>query len=70
MKPVFAVGGRTADAVRSQGFDDVTVADGDAVSLSRLIRGNLRAGLALLHVTARHHKEEPACVLEGRRLHW
>ena len=38
-KPVFAVGERTADAVRAAGFADVTVAEGDAVSLSRLIRG-------------------------------
>jgi uroporphyrinogen-III synthase len=64
-KPVFAVGERTADAVRSHGFADVTVADGDAVSLSRLIRGQLRPGLALLHVTARHHKEEPAASLRA-----
>jgi len=73
MKPVFAVGGRTAGVVRSQGFADVTVADGDAVSLSRLIRGNLRAGLALLHVTARHHKEEPASSLRAAGftvIHW
>jgi uroporphyrinogen-III synthase len=64
-KPVFTVGERTADAVRSQGFADVTVADGDAVSLSRLIRGRLPPGLALLHVTARHHKEEPAASLRA-----
>jgi len=73
MKPVFAVGGRTAEAVLSQGFGNVTVADGDAVSLSRLIRGNLRAGLALLHVTARHHKEEPASSLMAAGftvIHW
>jgi len=51
----------------------VTVADGDAVSLSRLIRGNLRAGLALLHATARHHKEEPASSLREAGftvIHW
>jgi len=65
LKPVFAVGGRTAEAVRMQGFDDVTVADGDAESLSRLIRADLAPGLALLHVTARHHKEEPAASLRA-----
>lgn len=65
LKSVFAVGGHTADAVRSRGFGDVTVAEGDAVSLSRLIRGQLRPGLALLHVTARHHKDEPAASLRA-----
>ncbi|WP_114943506.1 uroporphyrinogen-III synthase [Microvirga calopogonii] len=64
-KPVFAVGERTAEMVRAKGFARVTVADGDAVSLSRLIRANLPPGLALLHVTARHHKEEPAASLRG-----
>jgi len=64
-KPVFAVGEHTAEAVRMRGFADVTVAEGDAVSLSRLIRGHLRSGLALLHVTARHHKEEPASSLRA-----
>lgn len=64
-KPVFAVGGHTADAVRARGFNDITVAEGDAVSLSRLIRGQLRPGLVLLHVTARHHKDEPAASLRA-----
>lgn len=62
-KPVFAVGARTADAVRAQGYADVSVAEGDAASLSRLVRRNLPSGLALLHVTGRHHKEEPAASL-------
>jgi uroporphyrinogen-III synthase len=64
-KPVFAVGERTADAVRARGYADVTVAEGDAVSLSRLIRGQLRTGPTLLHVTARHHKDEPAASLSA-----
>lgn len=64
-KPVFAVGERTAEAVRAAGFAEVAVADGDAVSLSRLIRLRARPGIALLHVTARHHKEEPAASLRA-----
>ncbi|MGO4526312.1 uroporphyrinogen-III synthase [Microvirga sp. 2MCAF35] len=64
-KPVFAVGERTAEVVRAEGFAQITVADGDAVSLSRLIRANLPPGFALLHVTARHHKEEPAASLRA-----
>jgi uroporphyrinogen-III synthase len=64
-KPVFAVGERTADAVRTAGFRHVTVAEGDAASLSRLIREGLPSGLTLLHVTARHHKDEPAASLRA-----
>ncbi|MBJ6126532.1 uroporphyrinogen-III synthase [Microvirga splendida] len=64
-KPVFAVGERTAEPVRAAGFANVTVAEGDAVSLARLIRGTLPSGLTLLHVTARHHKEEPAASLKA-----
>ncbi|WP_262030313.1 uroporphyrinogen-III synthase [Microvirga sp. Mcv34] len=64
-KPVFAVGEHTAEVVRAEGFSQISVADGDAVSLSRLIREQLPPGLVLLHVTARHHKEEPAASLRG-----
>lgn len=64
-KPVFAVGEHTARAVRAAGFSDVTVAEGDAASLVRLIRGTPTPGLTLLHVTARHHKEEPAVSLRA-----
>ncbi|MEE1656700.1 uroporphyrinogen-III synthase [Microvirga sp. CF3062] len=65
MRPVFAVGERTAEPVRAAGFPDITVAEGDAVSLVRLIRGTLAPGLTLLHVTARHHKDEPAASLRA-----
>ncbi|WP_201864941.1 uroporphyrinogen-III synthase [Microvirga soli] len=64
-KPVFAVGERTAEPLRAAGFASITVAEGDAVSLVRLIRGTLAPGLTLLHVTARHHKEEPAASLRA-----
>ena len=64
-KPIFAVGERTAEPVRAAGFVNVTVAEGDALSLVRLIRGTLAHGLTLLHVTARHHKEEPAASLKA-----
>jgi uroporphyrinogen-III synthase len=64
-KPVFAVGDRTAEGVSTAGFADIAVAGGDAISLSRLIRQTLPSGLALLHVTARHHKEEPAASLRA-----
>jgi uroporphyrinogen-III synthase len=62
---VFAVGERTADALSEVGFTSIATADGDAVSLSKLIRESLQPPHALLHVTARHHKEEPAASLRA-----
>lgn len=64
-KPVFAVGERTAEAVHAKGFDQVVAAEGDAASLSRLIRERLPPGLTLLHVTGRHRKDEPAASLRA-----
>jgi uroporphyrinogen-III synthase len=64
-KPVFAVGERTADAAREAGFACVFAAEGDALSLSGLIRNTLSPGLALLHVAARHRKDEPAASLRA-----
>lgn len=66
---VFAVGPHTASAVRAAGFSAVRVAEGDAVSLSALIRDTLKPGLRLLHITGRHHKEEPAVSLRAAGFH-
>jgi len=63
--PVFAVGPQTASAVEGAGFSAVVTAEGDAASLSGLIRSTLEPGLTLLHVTARHHKDEPAASLQA-----
>jgi uroporphyrinogen-III synthase len=63
--PVFAVGERTAEVLREAGFALVVVGDGDAASLSRLIREQLPHGRDLLHVTGRHHKPEPAASLNA-----
>ncbi|WP_445501152.1 uroporphyrinogen-III synthase [Microvirga sp. G4-2] len=63
--PVFAVGERTAEVLRAEGFASVMAADGDAISLSRVIRETLQPPLTLLHVTGRHHKEEPASSLRA-----
>jgi len=63
--PVFAVGERTADAARALGFPSVSAGEGDAKSLSALIQNTLRPGLTLLHVTGRHHKDEPASSLRA-----
>lgn len=63
--PVFAVGERTAEAVRAAGFASVATAEGDAASLSILIRDRLQTPATLLHVTGRHHKEQPAASLRA-----
>jgi uroporphyrinogen-III synthase len=63
--PVFAVGPRTADELRDLGFARLHIAEGDAISLSVLIRRELRSPASLLHVTARHHKDEPALSLRA-----
>lgn len=63
--PVFTVGERTARATRNAGFASVTAAEGDAVSLARLIQERLPAGLTLLHAAGRHRKEEPAASLSA-----
>jgi len=63
--PVFAVGPRTADELRDLGFARIRVADGDAISLAALIRRELPSPASLLHVTARHHKDEPAVSLRA-----
>lgn len=63
-RTVFAVGERTAEALREAGFLKIHTAEGDAVSLVRLIRESLPSGLTLIHVTGRHHKEEPALSLK------
>ncbi|MGO4388323.1 uroporphyrinogen-III synthase [Microvirga sp. 2YAF29] len=70
---VFVVGERTAEVVRGAGFTSIVVGEGDAVSLSRLIRERLEPKQTLLHVTGRHHKEEPATSLTAagyRVLSW
>lgn len=64
-KPVFAVGERTAEAAREAGFACVVAGEGDALSLSGLIRNSLSPGLALLHVAARDRKDEPAASLRA-----
>jgi uroporphyrinogen-III synthase len=48
--PVFAVGDRSAEAMRGAGFDDVTSADGDALDLARLVAARLKPPGPLLYL--------------------
>lgn len=62
-RPVFAVGERTGSAARADGFENVRVAEGDAASLSALIRESLSPDARLLHVAGRERKGEPEASL-------
>ena len=57
--PVFAVGPRTAEAVREVGTFDVVTAEGDAVSMIEAIRARMPPGTSLLHIAGRDRKLEP-----------
>jgi uroporphyrinogen-III synthase len=48
--PVFAVGARSAAALREAGFADVTSADGDVSNLVRVVTERLEGGAALLYL--------------------
>jgi uroporphyrinogen-III synthase len=58
-RPVFAVGARTAAAIREAGFKSVHAAKGDALSLAALVRQHVEPGHTLLHLAGRDRKEEP-----------
>ncbi|MCJ2045663.1 uroporphyrinogen-III synthase [Methylobacterium sp. J-078] len=61
--PAFAVGARTAAAVRAAGLGDVRIAGGDARSLAALVAASLPRGSALLHAAGAERKAEPAATL-------
>lgn len=61
--PVFAVGARTAAAAREAGAREVRIAEGDAVSLARLVADTLPPGARLLHLAGVDRKQEPAASL-------
>ncbi len=48
--PVFAVGERSAQAMRAKRFADVTSADGEVGDLARLVTERLKAGTPLLYL--------------------
>ncbi len=63
--PVFAVGERTAQAMRSAGFSDVMSADGNAGDLARLVAARLRPGGELLYLTGTERSGDLAAALPG-----
>jgi uroporphyrinogen-III synthase len=62
-RPVFAVGERTAAAVREAGFMNTRVAQGDGASLATVVANALAPGARLLHVAGRDRKPEPQASL-------
>ncbi len=48
--PAFAVGGRSAQAMRDAGFADVASADGDASDLARFVTQRVKGGASLLYL--------------------
>ncbi len=55
--PVFAVGDRTAQALRDAGFTDVTSASGDQKALTRLVLARLSTRYRVLLATGEDHKD-------------
>jgi uroporphyrinogen-III synthase len=61
--PVFAVGARTAEAVKAAGFEKVTYSNGDATQLAVLMRERLVPGAHILHLSGEHRAQEFSTLL-------
>ncbi len=64
--PVFAVGERSAQAMRAVGFADVTAADGGVDDLARLVAGRMPPGASLLYLAGEDRSGDLAGDLRGR----
>ena len=64
--PVFAVGERSAQAMRSAGFTDVTSADGDVRDLARLVAQRVKGGASLLYLVGADRAGDLAGSLSGQ----
>ena len=64
--PVFAVGERSAQAMRSAGFTDVTSADGDVRDLARLVAQRVKGGASLLYLVGADRAGDLAGRLSGQ----
>jgi uroporphyrinogen-III synthase len=61
--PLFAVGAHTGEAARAAGFATVTVADGDATALARLLLERMQPGSRVLHLAGAHRAQDLAPTL-------
>jgi uroporphyrinogen-III synthase len=66
--PVFAVGERSAQAMREAGFSDVTSAHGDADDLARVVAERMPAGVSLLYPAGEDRAGDLAGDLRARGL--
>ena len=64
--PVFAVGDRTAEAMRAVGFVDVASAQGDVSDLAALVAARCKPGGSLLYLTGADRSGDLTGVLSGR----
>jgi uroporphyrinogen-III synthase len=64
--PVFAAGERSAQAMRTKGFAEVTSADGDVTDLARLVAARIKPGASLLYLAARDRAGDLAAALAAR----
>ncbi|MGD0151602.1 MAG: uroporphyrinogen-III synthase [Xanthobacteraceae bacterium] len=64
--PVFAVGGRSADAMAAAGFADVTSADGNVSDLARLVAARLHPAAPLLYLAGEDRSGDLAGDLRAR----
>jgi len=63
--PILAVGPRTGEDLRAQGFEPAGIAAGDGVSLAALVEARLRPGARLLHAAGRDRRPEPSASLRA-----
>ena len=64
--PVFAVGDRSAQAMRAAGFAEVTSADGSVRDLARLVAERMTPGASLLYLAGEERSGDLAGDLRGR----
>jgi len=64
--PVYAVGQRSAQAMREAGFADVTSADGDVNDLANLVAARLKPATPLLYLAGEKRSGDLAGTLRGR----
>jgi uroporphyrinogen-III synthase len=66
--PVFAVGDRSAEAMRAVGFADVTSAQGDVGDLAELAASRIKPSGSLLYLAGADRSGDLAGILSGRGL--
>jgi uroporphyrinogen-III synthase len=66
--PLYAVGGRTADAAFALGFDNVISADGDARDLVRVMKTHFLSGARVLYLAGQERSADLAAELAASRI--